>query len=162
MDVQDSGLLKLWAALNSANVDYIMIGGFAVNFNGFARFTQDADILINDTLENRKKFRVALNECGLGDFALLETMDIIPGMTTISMDDGMYLDIFTSLPGFENTSFDKLMEESSIAEIDGISVRFLHINYLIKTKEITKRPKDLIDIEELNKIKNSISPESNL
>ena len=79
MDTHDESILLLWTHLSNQDVRYIMIGGFAVNIHGFSRFTADVDILIEDSLVNRKKFRSALKDAGIGDFELLETMDIIPG-----------------------------------------------------------------------------------
>lgn len=80
-------------------------------------------------------------------------------MTTILLDEGLYLDIFTSLPGFENEKFEALLSESAVAEIEGIPVRFLHINQLIQTKKVTNRPKDQIDVQELEKIKKHLPPD---
>jgi hypothetical protein len=39
------------------------------------------------------------------------------------------------------------------AEIEGVIVPFLHINHLLATKKAVGRPKDLVDIEELEQIK---------
>ncbi len=59
----------------------------------------------------------------------------------------------TTIPGLENIDFQKCLFSVSIGNIEGIQVPFLYINYLIMTKEATKRPKDLIDLAELLKIK---------
>lgn len=42
MDVMDEGLLDFWRVLNKHQVAYIMVGGFAVNMNGFTRATDDS------------------------------------------------------------------------------------------------------------------------
>ena len=118
MDTHDESILLLWTHLANQDVRYIMIGGFAVNIHGFSRFTADVDILIEDSLVNRKKFRSALKDAGIGDFELLETMDIIPGYTTILLDNGMELDIFTKISGFEENDFSELFEQAVEMEID--------------------------------------------
>jgi hypothetical protein len=41
-------------------------GGFAVNLHGYQRFTGDADLWLEDTLDNRKKLRKAFFEMELG------------------------------------------------------------------------------------------------
>jgi hypothetical protein len=130
-----------------------MIGDFAVSMNGYNRFTQDVDILIEDNLQNRKAFRQALSYAGIGDFEVLETMDIIPGYTTIMLDGGMELGIFTTLPGYENTPFPEIFKDALKAEMDGTVVPFLHLNQLLVTKRASNRPKDRLDVEELEKIK---------
>lgn len=154
MDILDDSVIKLWKYLHEFHVNYIMIGGFAVNMNGYHRFTEDLDILIEDNYENRKNFRQALNAAEIGDFAILETMEIIPGMTSILLDGGMELDIFNVLPGYENLAFSQLHSDAITQDIEGIPVCFLHYNQIIKTKKTTNRPKDRLDIEELTKIYN--------
>ena len=69
MDIMDEGLLSFWRILNKHNVAYIMVGGFAVNMNGFIRATKDSGLWLKDTIENRKSFRNAYAEAGYGDFA---------------------------------------------------------------------------------------------
>lgn len=81
MDTQDDGLQDFWRVLNKNTVRYIMVGGFAVRFNGFNRSTDDIDVWIEDTIENRKNLRQSFNELGYGDFPSLETMQFIPGWT---------------------------------------------------------------------------------
>jgi hypothetical protein len=43
MDVMDENLLNFWKSLNHFNVDYIMVGGLAVNLHGFSRTNNDMD-----------------------------------------------------------------------------------------------------------------------
>ena len=57
----------------------IMVGGFAINLHGYSRATKDIDIWLEDTLENRKKLRKALNEQGSGDYEPIERMQFVPG-----------------------------------------------------------------------------------
>jgi hypothetical protein len=48
-------------------------------------------------------------------------------------------------------SFDQCLTISSKAEIDNITVPFLHINHLIESKKAVNRPKDQIDVIYLEK-----------
>jgi len=57
MDILDDELLKFWRSLNEKHVRYIMVGGFATRFHGFNRTTDDLDLWLDDTLENRKNLR---------------------------------------------------------------------------------------------------------
>ncbi|MEI8279089.1 MAG: hypothetical protein WCG87_04945 [Bacteroidota bacterium] len=152
MDVLNDSLLKFWKCLNEHDVQYIMIGGFAIRFHGFNRSTDDLDMWIEDTTANRKKLRAAFKELEYGDLPMLETMDFIPGWTNFHIGEGMELDILTEMKGLENTSFKQCKEQASIAEIAGIRIPFLHINQLIENKKATNRPKDRIDVIELEKI----------
>ena len=134
MDVSDEQLLDFWEKLNSNNVRYIMIGGFATRFHGFNRNTDDIDMWIENTLANRKNLRKAFLKLGYGDFESIETIDFIPGWTTFYAA-GIELDIFTEMKGLEGISFDECMNMASVADIEGLKIPFLHINHLIENKK---------------------------
>jgi hypothetical protein len=76
----------------------------------------------------------------------------LTGKSPTSQNSGIELDIMTSLKGLAQIRFE-CFQISPIADIDNIAVRFLHINQLIAAKKASGRPKDLLDIEELEKIK---------
>ena len=56
MGILDAELIKFWEFLNRNNVSYIMVGGFAVNLQGFPRATEDSDLWLMDELGNRENF----------------------------------------------------------------------------------------------------------
>ena len=45
------------------------------------------------------------------------------------------------------------LKMASIADLEGVEVPFLHINHLIANKKIVNRPKDQVDVTELEKIR---------
>lgn len=155
MDLMDEELLEFWKVLNDCNVKYIMIGGFAVRFHGYPRNTDDMDIWIEDTIENRKNLREAFRKLEYGDFESIETMQFIPGWTTFYAA-GIELDILTSMKGLEHLQFNECLQLASYADLEGLKVPFLHINHLIENKKITNRPKDQIDVQQLMSIKQAI------
>ena len=63
------------------------------------------------------------------------------------------MDILTEMKGLENPGFDECLMMASIASLEGINVPFLHINHLIMNKKIVNRPKDQVDVIELEKIR---------
>jgi len=152
MDILDDELLNLWKTFSKNNVQYIMVGGFAAILHGISRITQDVDIWIKDTHENRVQLRKSLADIGLGDFESIETQEFIPGWTTIYLGIGLELDLMTYLKLFPQTSFDDCYQLSYKATIDGIYIPFLHINHLMEEKLANGRPKDLLDLEDLKKI----------
>lgn len=153
MDVFDDEILKFWRALLKNEVKFIMIGGVATNLHGFHRTTDDIDIWIKDSLENRQNLRKAFKDYGLGDFKNLESIEFIPGWTDFHLDNGLRMDIMTSVKGLKEFGFDNCYKYSSIATIYELEVPFLHINQLIESKKAANRPKDQIDIIELENIK---------
>jgi predicted nucleotidyltransferase len=152
MDIYENAFLDLWNSLNNNDVRYIMVGGFATNFHGYHRFTADVDLYIEDTLENRKKLRQAFIDLGLGDFEPIERIEFIPGWVDFQLENGVRMDIMTSMKGVSLT-FDECLQIAPVAEIEGIKVPFLHINQLIDNKKAVNRPKDQSDVRELERIR---------
>ncbi|TDW97173.1 hypothetical protein [Dinghuibacter silviterrae] len=152
MDIFDEEILKFWAALQNSRVRYIMVGGYATNLHGFSRYTGDLDIWIEDNAENRQRLRQAFIECGMGDYYMLETMQFVPGWTDFRLMNGLRLDILVDMKGLEGYNFEECLQMASIADIDGVQVPFLHINQLIANKKAVNRPKDQVDVIELEKI----------
>jgi hypothetical protein len=155
LDLFEEELVNLFGAFQSTNLAYIMVGGFATNLHGFSRFTADLDIWIKDTPENKHNFRKAIAIAGYGDFPMYETMEFVPGWTTFALNNGMELDIMTFMANYTPANFDECYVLAPIMNILDNDVRVLHINHLIAEKTKLGRPKDLIDLEELEKIRSS-------
>ena len=153
MDIFDQGIIEFWKALAQYSVRYITVGGFATNLHGYQRYTGDMDIWIEDTLVNRRNLRLAFAALGMGDYPMLETMQIIPGWTEFYLPNGLRLDLLISMIGLEQYSFDECLKVATKAEIEDVTIYFLHINQLIANKKSVNRPKDQSDVVQLEKIK---------
>lgn len=145
-------IIDVWKYLSENNVNYLTIGGFAVNIYGYGRNTGDIDIFIEDTIANRENLRNAIKQMGLGDYESISTMQFIPGWTDFTLNFNFRLDIMTSVKGLENQSFSALLEKANVIDINGIPVFFIDYKNLIIAKKAANRPKDLLDIEELEKL----------
>lgn len=148
-------ILNIWKGLRKNDVKYITIGGFAVNIYGYNRNTGDLDLLIEDSIENRKALRKAFKEIGIGDFESIETMQFIPGWTDFTLDFGLRLDVMTSVKGLEDRDFAALLKGATIVMIEDVEVNFIDYKSLITAKKAVNRLKDQLDIEELNKVNNN-------
>jgi hypothetical protein len=153
MDVFDEEILAFWRQLDQQNVRYIMLGGFATNFHGYSRATDDMDLWLEDTLENRKKLRQAIKNHGSGDYEPLERVQFIPGWTEVRLLSGFKLDLMTTVKGLESLTFAEYYNMAVVAEIEGVPVRFLNYNHLIESKKAANRLKDQLDVQELEKIR---------
>ena len=80
-------------------------------------------------------------------------MDFIPGWTDFQLNMGLKLDVITSVKGLEKIGFEECFNYAVVTEIEHTIVRFLHYNLLITCKKAAGRPQDLVDIEELEKIR---------
>ena len=111
------------------------------------------DIWIEDTGINRQNLRAGFIECEMGDYFMLDRMQFVPGWTDFQLINGLRLDIMIDMKGLEGFSFSECLEMAAIAEIDEVQVPFLHINQLIANKKAVNRPKDQIDVIQLEKIR---------
>jgi hypothetical protein len=153
VDVFDEEVLNFWKALQDNHVEYILIGGYAINLHGYQRFTSDLDIWLKDTLQNRQQLRKAFISCNIGDYPMIETMQFIPGWTEFKLNNNLVLDILIDMKGLEGYTFDECLQMASVADIEDVKIPFLHINQLIENKKVVNRPKDQIDVLALEKIR---------
>mgnify|MGYP003576806952 CR=1 FL=1 len=153
MDIFDNELLNFWRSLNKYEVEYVMVGGVATNLHGYERTTNDVGLLLNDTLENQQKLRLAFKDYGMGDFEMMERLQFVPGWTNFHLNNGLRLDIMTVMKGLEEFTFDECLQHASIADIENVLIPFIHINHLIANKKAVYMPKDQVDVIYLEKIK---------
>ena len=153
MDFFEENIIKFLKCLNNHKVNFIIVGGFAVNVHGFNRSTGDIDLWLADTKENRKPFVNALSEYGIEGADVFHNLPFIAGYTEIVLDNGFSVDVMADLQFFKQNTFDecyKMATEFNLTE--DTSVKVLHINTLITEKEKSNRPKDNLDAIELKKI----------
>jgi len=148
----DEELIEFWKKLNGNGVKYMMVGGLAARFHGYNRTTDDLDMWLEDTLENRKSLRKAFVDLDYGDFVSIETTQFVPGWTSFYAA-GIVLDIMTEMKGLEDLSFAECYKEATFYDIGGNSVPFINISHLIANKKAVNRDKDKLDVIYLEKIK---------
>ena len=116
MDLFDKAFLDFWRCLNDEGVRYILVGGLATNLHGYQRCTGDVDIYLEDTLENRQKLRAAYRRYGIGDFESFERMQFVRAWVDFPLQNGIKLDIMTSLNGV-NASFQECLRIAPLFEL---------------------------------------------
>ncbi|MFD0764852.1 hypothetical protein ACFQZI_08295 [Mucilaginibacter lutimaris] len=151
MDIFDKNILSFWWALQENQVQYIVIGGYAVKLHGVQHPTVDLDIWLNDTTENRKAFRNSLVDCAMGNYLMIEQMQFLPNCTEFILHNGLWLDAVTTVSGFDGQTFNHCLSSAAIADINGVNVPFLHLHQLLTNKKAMNRAKDHIVIEALEK-----------
>jgi hypothetical protein len=152
MDLLNEELIKFWKALNDHHVRYVKVGAFAVRFHGYNRSTDDLEIWLEESLENRKNLRKAFVALGYGDLPELESVQFVPGFTSFYIGSGVELDIMTEMLSLES-SFQESLSIASEADFEGVKVPYLNLNQLIANKKMINRSKDQIDVLELENIR---------
>lgn len=133
--------------LNNADVEYILVGGYAVIIRGYSRSTGDMDIWVDRTPTNYAKLIKAISVFGLPVEALLEEKFFSDEFDVFSFGKPPFaIEIMTKVKGL---SFGTSYQLSTIECVDSIDVRIIHLNQLIEAKKAAGRSKDLNDIENL-------------
>ena len=136
--------------LNKHKVRYLVIGGYAVNFHGYPRYTKDIDFWIWLTQENIHKLIKVIDDFGFGTLGLKET-DFEDPENIIQLGIEPYrIDLLVDLEGAD---FEKCYQQRTSVEIDKTHLDILSLDDLIKAKKISGRLQDLADAEQLGKIK---------
>lgn len=135
--------------LNHYEVKYVMVGGWAVIFEGYSRNTTDMDILVEKEEKNALKLLDVIKEF-LGSTIGFTKEDFLKPENVIMMGRPPFrIDILTDISG---VGFEEVYRSSQIYQDDNLMIRCIHINELIKNKKASGRLKDLADAEILEKI----------
>lgn len=144
----NSDLREFLALLNSNDVEYLVVGAFAVAFHGYARYTADLDVLVRPTAENAARILHVLKEFGFESLDI-SSSDLQTPEHVIQLGvNPNRVDILTTVSGVD---FEDAWATRCDAELDGIPTHFMGRNELIRNKESTGRVRDLGDADELRK-----------
>jgi hypothetical protein len=144
--------LELLTQLLHHDVDFIIIGGYAVIFHGYHRTTGDVDIWLKPENDNKSKLIHALEAFGIEqkDLQELAALDFRQHLAFHIGEVPQKIEFLTHISGVKYGEAD---QEKVIADIDQLKIPFLHFNHLVLSKINTGRLKDKADIEELQKVR---------
>lgn len=91
--------------LNKYQVDYMVLGGYALAFHRKPRHTGDLDIWINSSKSNAEKLVIAINQFGLASLSLTKSNFMQEGYETQIGYPPLRIDILNTIEGvkFEDT-----------------------------------------------------------
>lgn len=146
--------VRIFEILQRHGVEYLTIGGVAVNVHGHVRNTRDIDILIEWSLGNMQRLAVALGELDAKLFGVdADLLDVDPqnpedllssGNFTLRTDAGG-LDLFDpdEIPG--GRPYREMRPRAVEAVVEGVSIRAVGFDDLIRLKRESGRDRDLED-----------------
>ncbi len=132
--------------LNRADVEYLLVGGYAVNFYGHHRFTEDIDFWIAVSDDNFQRLLAAVRSFFGED---------IPGldMNFLKNNESLYLGrVPDKIEVFQNASglnFSHAYQRRLESTLEGVSVKIISLADLRANKLASARHKDLADLEKL-------------
>ena len=144
-------------ALVDHGVDFVVIGGIAVQTHGYLRGTHDVDIIVRPNALNMSRLSGALADLhaelrGGGTLRLtdphqLRSAPLIPVMTRFGPLDIVHIDHLAGSPG----DYERLRQAAISVELEGRSVAVTGLSDLIRMKRAAGRDQDLADIEVLTR-----------
>lgn len=135
---------------NKYEVKMLMVGGGAVNFHGYQRHSADVDFWIDIRQENLDGLKVVLNEMGYAFDDFPDEVKQAERNISIKISPVQEIELITRFnPG---KTFDEAFSNAEITMLNELEIaRYRVLNYtdLINSKAKSKRPKDLLDIQQL-------------
>jgi hypothetical protein len=142
---------QILQVLSSHQVEFVIVGGVAAHFYGASYATKDMDVVYARTPENISRAIAALKEMDtiFRDFAgrriapnasylatanpklLLTKYGPLDMLGTLSMED-------------DDTGYESLIDDATVVDMEGFTVRVLSLSRLIAIKERLKRHQDLL------------------
>ena len=155
--------IKIFHALNTAQVKYMLAGGIAVNLYGVERATADVDIVILLDEKNILQFVSAVKTLGLKPKMPVKLEDFVnpekrkewirtKGMKVFSLVDTknpfFLIDVLTEI----SFDFDKTYRRRKKIKLEDTVIPLIPLDILIDMKEETGRPQDKADVFHLKKL----------
>ncbi len=139
-------------------VDFVVVGGIAMVIHGSARLTQDLDICFATDDANLGVLGAALSEVGAKLRGIAEEVPFVPDNRALRQLSIMTLETrHGPLHLLREPSgappYEELRRRATRVEIDGMAVLVASLEDLAAMKRAAGRPKDHLDLEEIEVIK---------
>ncbi|MEO6406525.1 MAG: hypothetical protein ABIY51_10065 [Ferruginibacter sp.] len=155
MDVLNPEFFLFLNCAHQNNLRYLVIGGYAVNYYGYNRNTNDMDIWIAPTQENKTAFintLLCMNYSREEVFSLQDE-DFTKGFMGVINDGESPIDVITIV--HHSLSFDEAEKNHIAFEVtSGTVMKIVPYDFLKDMKLFARRDKDLFDIARLEEIRN--------
>ncbi len=162
-------IAELLQSLSQHKVQYVLVGGLAVQLHGYMRSTFDIDLVLAMNDENLSRFIQVARHLELAP-VIPESIDSLKdagkidlwhrekGMVAFALREpqvgGSVVDVLVR----PEVPFEKLMENAVEGSLFSSKVWIAGIDDLLKMKRIANRDKDRLDIAALEKIQRGEDP----
>ncbi|MEA2626856.1 MAG: hypothetical protein QOD06_2901 [Candidatus Binatota bacterium] len=138
-------LREFFELLNSRAVDYLVVGGHAVTFHGYPRYT---GLWIRVSSENASRVLESLDAFGFAGTGLTADDFLRAGRVIQLGTPPNRIDLLTGVTGVD---FDEAWESRIQALLDDVPVAFVARDVLLRNKRATGRAKGVADVEQLTR-----------
>ena len=148
----------LLRSLAEHGVEFVVVGGVAVQAHGYIRGTRDLDIVPRPSLLNLSRLGEALAELeakawkavlpvDVTDPQLIKRMPLVPLITRSGRLDLLNVAHIAGAPA----SYEELRDRALVVDLDGVDVAIAGLDDLVRMKKAAGRPHDLTDIASLTR-----------
>ena len=132
--------------LNSAGVEYLLVGGYALAAHGHPRYTGDLDIWVRSSLPNVDRLLEALTRFGFGGLGLT-TEDFLKPNSVVQLGyPPVRIDLLTSIDGVE---FEQSYRNRVVMDVGGTTLSIIGVDDFRTNKRAAGRAQDIADLESL-------------
>lgn len=149
MENLNSHFLAFLKLLEAHEVSYLVVGGYAVGYYGFPRYTGDIDVFIAVGEENAAKMMQVFSEFGFGNIGISKT-DFLEEAFVVEI--GREPTKIQVLTGIDGVSFEACYANKVSIRYDDTNINLINLDDLLKNKEASARAKDKIDVIELKRL----------
>jgi hypothetical protein len=136
--------------LNMHEAFYLVVGGYAVNYHGYPRYTKDIDFWVWLDKRNARKMLEVISDFGFGEMGF-EEKDFLNPETIIQFGpEPKRIDLILDLSGLD---FEDCYSRKETIDLNGTAINFIGLADLIESKKRAGRLRDLADADELTKLK---------
>lgn len=132
--------------LNSEQVEYLLVGGYAVGFHGYPRATGGIDLWIARDAANADKLVRVLQQFGFSPSSLSPASFVQPNKVICIGMPPLRIELLTNVTGLD---FAACYPNRVVAEIDGVDIPIVALDDLKRNKSACGREKDLDDVRNL-------------
>jgi len=132
--------------LNEHQVEYLLVGGYAVGYYGYPRATADIDLWVGAHPENAEKIVAVLKEFGFDPPELSSDLFLREGQIVRMGVPPVRIEIMTSASGVD---FKQCYRKRKVDVLDGVEVSLISLKHLKANKQACARHKDLDDLDNL-------------
>ena len=130
------------SALSEEQVEYLLVGAYALAVHGLPRATGDIDLWVRASSDNAERVLRALERFGAPLLDLSKDDLMMPGTVFQIGLAPSRIDLLTSLDG---VGFDEAWQAREERNLEGLRIPVIGREHLIRNKKAVGRPKDIAD-----------------
>ena len=142
----DPNFREFFESLKAREARYLVVGGYALGYHGYVRYTGDIDAWVEPTPENSRRVVAAFRDFGFGSLGLEDDAFASSDVIVQVGRPPLRIDVMTSPSG---VTFEECYRDRLVVDLDGFDLDVIGLDCLRTNKAASGRPQDLADLTRL-------------